>query len=134
MGRFTTFSYWTAEKALSDQGVMIGFIIFAMLSVSGLVLKLLLQYRVVSWYRPFFRRKSHFLLTVGIMGLVLVFFGWQRVPFFGIRLWYLLLGLGMIVWGIYLIRYFFKYFPADPVHITDMDTFEKYLPKTKGKR
>lgn len=57
------------------------------------------------------RRMATASLVMGVFGLVMVFFRYQGVPLFGMRLWYIVWLVGAIAWSISIARYRYQELP-----------------------
>lgn len=67
----------------------------------------------------------------GIIGLILVFFRWQQIPYLASRFFILLLILIFLVWlGLILYWRFYK-LSQEITKYCQKEQFEKYLPKNK---
>lgn len=70
------------------------------------------------------------LLTVnGAILLVLFFFRYEGVPFFGARFWLLLLGIGNLAWVSAIARHFFVRIPKEREAMEAVQQKQKYLKK-----
>jgi hypothetical protein len=78
-------------------------------------------------YRGFFKRLYSFCLTNALIGLLLIFFNYETVPFFSARFWLGLWALIMLIWLIVI----FKKLKTIPVIIKQKEqeqALKKYLP------
>lgn len=66
--------------------------------------------------------------TFGIVGLLLSFFVYERTPFLSMRFWTLLLWIGMIAWGVAILRWRLRTVPVLQKTIAEKKTREHYLP------
>jgi len=74
------------------------------------------------------RRLFHLFLTVGILGLVYLFFAWQGVTLLASRFWLIILGLVVLVWFGFIAKYLFWDVPKLRRNIEEKRRFEKYIP------
>lgn len=68
------------------------------------------------------------LMTTGGLGLVLLFFSFEQVRFFGARFWYPLWLIGSLVWLFFILRRYFTVAPKERVKEELRRQKEKYLP------
>lgn len=79
-------------------------------------------------YRGFFKRLYAFCLTNAVIGLILLFFDYESVPFFSARFWIALWGLTMIAWLIPILKSL-KVIPRRKKEREQEQELKKYLPK-----
>lgn len=79
-------------------------------------------------YRRLFQKLSNWSFTFSIIGLVLMFFRHQLIPYLGMRAWTLLWWLAAAIWMIYILKYLFVDIPKQKEEIQAQREFEKYLP------
>ena len=72
------------------------------------------------------------LLTCGVIGLILVLFRYQQIPYFGNRLMYLLLFIVFIIWGGWILFYKMVVMPKEINKEKEKENFQKYLPRQKA--
>ncbi|MBI4434635.1 hypothetical protein HY635_02355 [Candidatus Uhrbacteria bacterium] len=73
-----------------------------------LVRRLLIRRLSKRFLQQPWQRLARLLAWTGIILLVLLFFRYEGVPFFGARFWILLLALGDLAWFVVIIRGFLK--------------------------
>ncbi|MBM2820285.1 MAG: hypothetical protein HW405_45 [Candidatus Berkelbacteria bacterium] len=76
-----------------------------------------------SVFNPFF--------YTGIIGLILIFFRWQGMPYLGSRFFLLVLLLLFLFWGTNIIYFRFVTFPKRIKEYQEKKNFNKYLPSSK---
>jgi hypothetical protein len=77
------------------------------------------------------RVKSSFFslfLSMGIIGLSLIFFRWQMIPYLGSRLVLVLLFIVFIIWSVFIFWYWLMILPKEMAKVKEQERFEKYLP------
>lgn len=79
-------------------------------------------------YRGFFKRLYAFCLANAIIGLLLLFFNYETVPFFSARFWLGLWALAMIVW-IIPVLISLKAIPQKKREREQDENLKKYIPK-----
>ena len=78
-------------------------------------------------YARFWRSLYYFCLTNAIIGLVLLFFTYELVPFLSARFLFLLWGAGIIVWLVFIVRILIK-IPGRKKELEKKKEFKKYVP------
>ena len=61
------------------------------------------------------------------LGLLMMFFNYERIPFLSARFWFLIWGVGILVWAIYILKYF-KTIPEKIRINEEKKEFTKYIP------
>ncbi|MEK7665450.1 MAG: hypothetical protein AAB337_01050 [Patescibacteria group bacterium] len=108
------------------------FALFAILFTFGVIVRVVATRRTEDRFTlGLFRRIGQLCVTMGIAGLVFFFFTYQQIPFLGMRLWFLLLGAGFLVWLGFIVRWVKKIVPAERANMAERAIREKYLPKPK---
>lgn len=79
-------------------------------------------------YRGFFKRLYAFCLANALIGLLLLFFDFEAVPFFSARFWLGLWGIIMIIWLIPLLKSL-KTIPQQKREREQEKELKKYLPQ-----
>lgn len=80
-----------------------------------------------NFYIMVWRRLYYFSLTNLILGLILLFFNYETIPFFSSRFWYVIWGIVMGMWlaSIYKL---FKTIPQKIKQAEQEESFKKYIP------
>jgi hypothetical protein len=78
-------------------------------------------------YNKIWNRLASFSTANLIIGLFLLFFVYETVPFLSMRLWFLLWGLGMAVWLFFIIK-IIKDIPSIKEKMAKEDEYKKYIP------
>ncbi len=78
-------------------------------------------------YRGFFKRLYTFSLVNALIGLILLFFDYELVPFFSARFWLALWGLVMLVWFVLILKKLSR-IPAQKKLKEQDAELKKYLP------
>ncbi len=71
------------------------------------------------------------LLSAGLIGLVLYFFTWQRVPVFGMRMFWPIWLMAHLVWGYKIWARARRDIPTMQAERAKREAYEKWLPKAK---
>ena len=104
-------------------------VVFLAFCFFGVVCRIVTIHRTKDRYTKWMgKRLAVLLFTMGFLGIVLYFFSYEQIRFFGGRFWYPLWGIGTVVWAAFLIKFFVKDIPR----IRDQQAKEhakmKYFP------
>jgi hypothetical protein len=72
------------------------------------------------------------LFYLPIIGLFLIFFQWQQLPYLSFRIFMLLWIVGAILWAVFVILYILIRFPRQMREFSETEQLNKYLPRSKG--
>lgn len=124
-------SYWlTHQHPVPQNWVTFLTVLFGLLVLAGLVTMLLSwRHSFLAPVRTLLRRISAFGWTMGLIGLLLLFFSTQQVAFLSARLMYLIWGVAALVWLYKIVYYGFFILPARFTEQRERREREKYLPK-----
>lgn len=78
-------------------------------------------------YRGLFNRLYGFFLSNAIIGLIILFFNYEMVPFFSARFWFGLWALVMIVWLVLILKKL-KTIPLQKKQKEQEQELKKYIP------
>lgn len=114
--------------ALHNRAMLILALVFGALLLAGLAIKFMLPkvkdaLKIKGW-----RRLIHLCLTLGLLGFVYLFFGWQGVALLSSRFWLLVLLAVFLVWLFFIAKYFFLTVPKLRKEIDRKKKFSQYLP------
>lgn len=129
MGNFLTLNFWFSLRP----GVFIGWSLKIILGFILLLIILALAAGVgkkrwaKSLYAGLWRGLYYFFLTNAVIGLILVFFNYEMVPFLSSRFWYLLWAAGLAVWLFFIGKAVVK-IPQKKARLEKEKEFKKYLP------
>ncbi len=127
MKNLLTLSYWFSLRPESliplAQKLFIAFIIF----LAALAVVIALIKRKGGIYRGFLNRLYTFSLSNALIGLILLFFNYELVPFFSARFWLGLWVIIMIAWLITILRSL-KAIPTQKKQREEELARKKYLP------
>ncbi len=111
------------------------FILFVLCFVLGIVGRIVTDRKEQDRFkREIGGRISTLLISMGFLGLLLFFFGFERVQFFGARFWYPVWLLITGVWAYYIVRYVRVEIPAVKARSASRLAAGAYLPKSKKRR
>lgn len=122
-------SYWFYQPFTARGGAMWFFVIlFLVLVLFGLTAKIARLYGQDKCYKEIFRRAGNAGITMGLLGLLWLFFRQERVAFFAWRFWLLLWLVGAIIWVVKIVMYLVKRVPAIKEEQAKRSAMDKYLP------
>lgn len=83
--------------------------------------------RKKSLYKKMLSNLYDFSVSSAFIGLLLLFFNYEIVPFFSARFWFLLWLIVSIIWLYYILKEL-KKIPARKKQLEETDEIKKYLP------
>jgi hypothetical protein len=129
LSRFITTKYWLDPSPSTDiHNLKIWLILFGMFALIG---GLTLVNRFL--YLKLRRKVGTFMLTTGLLALMLISFRFEGAYLLSSRLLFLVLLLTALVWFTYIMIYLVKGYPAELAEIAHYKKFHSYLPKKKVK-
>jgi len=78
-------------------------------------------------FKKLFTEIYYFSFTNAFLGLLILFFTTERIRFFSARFWFILWGIVMLIWGIYICRKGIK-MPREKRLREEAKKFNKYIP------
>lgn len=119
---------WTNIRpgSLQPEFQKILIVVVACLLVFSIVFSLL-KNKKRSLYNKIWQRLASFCVSNFIIGVLLLFFTYELVPFLSMRFWFLLWGIGMIVWLFFILKIYFK-IPELKEKLEKEKEFKKYIP------
>lgn len=111
------------------------FAFFGGLLIIGALARIVMNHKKIEKHAAdIVARVAGMFVNMGIFGVVLFFFAYQRIPTLGSRFWFLLWGIGLIVWIVYIVRYSIREVPKRRTLETECQKIKKYLPTGKKKK
>lgn len=83
------------------------------------------------WMRRGLSKIAALMITMGLAGLLLYAFSYERIPYLSMRVWWIAWLLIVAVWVWFVARYFRIDIPAARKQRIEREQFEKWLPKNK---
>ncbi|MFA7087910.1 MAG: hypothetical protein WC146_01065 [Patescibacteria group bacterium] len=127
MKNLLTLNYWfnLLPEGLtpSAQKLFIGFII--LLIITSLLIAIFKG--KTGLYRGFFKRLYGFCLSNAIIGMILLFFNYEIVPFLSARFWLGIWAISMIIWLISILKGL-KKIPIIKKEYAEKEELKKYIP------
>ena len=128
MGNLLKLNFWfNMTPGNLTQGALRLIIIFLAVLLIGVVIFKILKNRKRNLYNKIWNKLYFFSLSNLIIGLVLLFFSYELLPFLSMRFWFLLLGLSMIVWLVFIFKVLNE-IPKVKAKMAKEDEYRKYLP------
>lgn len=134
LGKLVNWSYLFQSRPESNSELILALaILFAAAIVgSGIIwIMLVRRERTNPMLEPIRQKLVNALFYTGFIGLLLVFFRWQGIPYFASRFWLLLWLIISIVWIGRIVYYLLKKFPKERSLFEERLVRERYLPKAK---
>jgi len=131
MNNLLTLQYWfnLLPGPWLDEYLKIIYAAFGLLIILGLIAWLFVgKNKNNKLIKVVWQKIQRVSLSVGIIGLALIFFRQQRIYFLGMPFLMLLLLLGAIIWAYFIYRYIVKVLPIKKEEIKAKKEKEKYLP------
>ncbi len=135
MGKFFTLTFWfsSALGPLTKTWVILLSIIFGGMAVLGIFADIMAHLKRGSKIGEILARRVYFrfyrfLLTMGVIGLGLVFLEYEDAPFLDKRFYFFLWAVGTCLWLFFVLKYCFKEIPRQKKEMQEKENFEKYLP------
>jgi hypothetical protein len=118
-------------QASPDPGglFLLTLVVYGLMIIGAIALGVVSRRNRGSKYRKLWRQFIYFMLTIGLIGPVLVFFRWQSIPYLGSRLVALALWIVALAWLLQIIFYWLFVLPQEVKAKIEKENFEKYLPK-----
>lgn len=108
---------------------------FVLLIVLGFILPKLLKKRPqYKLEHEFFGGIPYRLRELAVLGLIFTFFRDQNVPYLGMRIWIILIGVAMFIYLVYVWRNYKRNFNVKLVFKQGEKEEDKYLPKKKKRK
>jgi O-antigen/teichoic acid export membrane protein len=87
----------------------------------------IIKNRQKSSYNRLWSKIIAFSATHSFIGLLLLFFNYERIPFLSARFWFIVWGAGILAWAAYIYKYF-KTIPEKRKIAQEKREFNKYIP------
>jgi uncharacterized membrane protein YkvI len=134
MQNLLSLNFWFElyPPALTPWTIRIMLVIFVALLLVGIVGKIYsIKTKLEKWTRRTVDKASSMLITMGVLGLMIFFFGYEQIPIlsmkFGYIIWIVLLG----IWLYFLYNFIFNEIPRQRKLKQEREHVDKWLPKPK---
>lgn len=118
--------YWLSMKPANMEGLLgkITFGFFLLLVIVALVCRFLLKQKTRDRYVKLIgSRLMTLCFTMGFLGIILFFFSYEGIQFFGARFWYPIWDIAFLLWVIAIVRFALKDVPA--MRAKDVNAYAK---------
>ncbi|MCX6778786.1 MAG: hypothetical protein NTU97_00970 [Candidatus Magasanikbacteria bacterium] len=130
LGNFFTTQYWFGQTPfLGKPALWAMVIIFGVMLVGGVIINTLAKGQ--KYGKPLSRGLSKIARMLGVMGFfafVLFFFRYEFVAILSRRFMFGLWFVGLVVWVVFIIKYFIKVVPKQMADKREQERLKKYLP------
>ena len=111
------------------------FAFFGIMLIVGAIVRIMASYKKEDkLVLEIFNRAGSLLVTMGGLGLVLYLFSYERIPFLGIRMWFIVWGIGLLAWVGTSVFYACKTVPCLRRQAVAKEERMKYFPRGKKKK
>jgi len=128
MGNFLSLGFWLNLRPGSLEPIyqkyFIGFILFLFIITFVFWLA---KFRKKNLYTAFRKKLYSFSLINAFIGLVLLFFNYELIPFLSARFWFLLWAAGIIVWLFFIFK-ILAIIPKQKKLLKEEREYKKYIP------
>lgn len=123
-------NYWFSELTASNsQTLLIMLAVFGTMIAAAIILYFLVKAeRVEKILGHGLLRLASLLVWMGILGFVYLFFRYESAAFFSRRFWLGLWVIGLIVWLVFIGRFFIKKMPQLRQAKMEQERLKRYLP------
>lgn len=127
-------SYWFTLRPAEVGGTSgtILFVVFVLMFVAGIVARIVAANKTDDRYlRDMGERVATLLITMGLLGIVLYFFSYERIRLFGSRFFYAFWLIGIFAWGYVLVRFAHRTVPQMRQRDSLRAEQRKYFPQRR---
>jgi preprotein translocase subunit SecG len=133
---FFDLSYWLTFSPPSVGGtsgnIIFGF--FVLFFVLGIAVRIVANNRTEDRHlKTIANRLAGWFITMGLLGIMLYFFSFERIRFFGAKFWYVVWFIIAAIWFSYLLKAFKKVPEIKEQAVQNKEKY-KYFPPRKKKR
>lgn len=114
--------------AMQNRAVIILAVTFGLFVIFGIISYFKKNQAKNGLWTQAWQRLFHLFLTLGILGLVYVFFAAQGVTLLAARFWLLIIFLITLVWLGFVAKYMFFDIPKKQKTLEKKQNFDKYIP------
>lgn len=109
-----------------------GAVFFALMIIIGIIIKIYKEIKAQEKFQAkLLERYFSLLTTMGILGIALVGFRYERVQILSARFWVIVWLLALIIWLYPILKYQIKVAPQAKKQAEERKQLQKYLPKKK---
>jgi len=130
LGNFFTVQYWFSQAPfLGKPALWVMVIVFALMLIGGAILNTLSK--CDRYNKPVckgLKKIAKMLSVMGAIAFVLLFFRYEFVAILSRRFMFGMWYVGLVVWIIFIIKFFIKVVPKQMADKMEQDRIKKYLP------
>lgn len=124
-----SFQFWLNLRpglltAFSQNALIVFIVALFVLAVFSFILK---NRKEKNLFKRVWRGTYFFCFTNIIVGLIILFFNYEMVPFLSARFWFLIWGVEMLAWAYYLVK-LLREIPKIREEAKKESEFKKYIP------
>lgn len=129
MGNFLSINYWFSARpgSLDQTALMILTIMLFIFLAVALFIYFTKRTHKRSLYYKLWTSIQNFSITNLFLGIVLVFFSYERIPVLSARILYLVWLVSMIVWAVFIAKHVNK-IPKIKENLAKEKEYNKYIP------
>lgn len=127
-------SYLFDKVPTGEENLFIGLLVFFIILIIVSIISYIVLSRKSRKTPPYKAIKNHIYncgLTIGTIGLILLFFRWQSIPYLSSRILILILLLAFLVWLVYIIIYIKIHLKHNLKAYQTELKYQSYLPQKK---
>ncbi len=130
LNKIFSISFWFSLNPGGWQALRLPFLALGLVFVIvGVALKYYIGLKPDFKYKKIVSRLGGGFITAGVLEFILWWWRDQQVPFFSARFWYLLWGVGFVIWLLFVIKAFSRLKKRQAEQARHKEEFAKYLPK-----
>lgn len=130
LNKIFSLEFWaiTRPDELTQKTLIALLVFFGLFGLASIFFSLLRKKEKKGPHAKLWQKLASLCLTGALVGLVITFFRYERIPYLGAHFWFLLLPLGLLIWGTFIFKYMLKDLPRIKKEHSDKKEFNKYLP------
>lgn len=128
--RLLDLNFWFSLRPgpLGSKGTLFALVFFGLIILAGIVFSFLsAKKKSDPLISRFFKKVFNQLFFMGIIGLVLFFLSYEQIFLLGSYFWYLVWGIGFVIWSVFTIHFLVKKIPQAKEEREKQRKFQKYL-------
>jgi len=130
-----TLDFWIDKKPplLTSLFQQLFFYSFGAMVVLALIISILVKQKKKTdpWLAKGFQKISSWCLTMGIAGLIILFFSFEQVVLLSMRLGYIIWLIAALAWLVWIVIFFVRIVPRKKAEIQEKKELGKYIPTRK---
>ena len=102
--------------------------IFGCMVITGFIIRKITRHNSYPPVKKFFNKFFHYLFTLGLLGLLYLFFRQQSIYLLSAPFWLVIWLIAALVWGGFILKYYFTDRPKEMDEVKNQKEKDKYLP------